>query len=162
MNSFKSSNFSVVVTPLEDDVKLNLDYFQMLFNYLKLLGFDTKLMQEKHLIKFDSETFKVPNPKAFQQVSYFLFTKLDSRKAAETFKNIWPIVDKKQEALFRKQVVVWFEQLKTVSIKYFYSFTYMNSQYSFFVVFRIRLKFSNISTSTLPFSCHHSVKNLFD
>lgn len=115
MNSFKCApNYSGILTPSEEEVKINIDYFHLLFNYLKLLGFDTKCMQNRYHIKFDSETFKVPNQKAFQFLSHFLFTKLDSRKSAETFRDTWPITDKKQEASFRNKVKNWFEQLKKV------------------------------------------------
>ncbi len=115
MSSFKCApNFSGIVTPSEEEVKIKIDYFHLLFNYLKLLGLDTKSMQDKYHVKFDSETFKVPNQKAFQHLCHFLFTKLDSRKAAETFRDIWPIFDKKQETTFRRKVQLWFEQLKKV------------------------------------------------
>ena len=108
-------------TPLDEQMHIPLDYFQSLFNYLRLLRFDTKTMSTKHHIKFDKDLFKVPNQKAFQFVVHFLFTKLDAKRTAEVFRDVWPIVDKKQEAEFRKKVKMWLTEIQEV---YIYQFIY--------------------------------------
>lgn len=95
-----------------------LDYHQLLFNYLRLLGFDSTTMTVKHRMKFDRDTFKFPNPKAFYHVVHFLFYQLDKPQAVETFRDVWPIIDKKQEAQFRKRVQQWLTQIQEV---YFHS-----------------------------------------
>lgn len=101
-------------TPIDEHVNLHLDFHQLLFNYLRLLQFDTKAMSVKYHIKFDKDLFKVPNQKAFQLVVHFLFTKLDGPKSAVLFRDVWPIVDKKQEAEFRKKVKSWFTEIHEV------------------------------------------------
>lgn len=111
------ASLSEAFTPLEEQANLHLDFHQLLFNYLRLLRFDTKTMSTKHHIKFDKDLFKVPNQKAFQLVVHFLFTKLDGPRSAEVFRDVWPIVDKKQEAEFRKKVKVWFTEIHEVSFK---------------------------------------------
>ena len=112
-----SSPYPDLTFPIDPDkdVVPSLDYHQLLFNYLRLLGFDSTGMSQKHRMKFDKDMFKFPNPKAFQHVTYFLFRKLDPNKATETFRDVWPIVDKKQEAQYRKRVQQWFAYIQEVS-----------------------------------------------
>ena len=97
-----------------DDSFVQLDYHQLLFNFLRLLKFDSNLMSAKHRMKFDKDVFKLPNPKAFHHICYFLFSKLDTPKANEVFRDVWPILDKKQEAQFRKRVQQWLIQIQEV------------------------------------------------
>ncbi|XP_057372646.1 uncharacterized protein LOC130693508 [Daphnia carinata] len=99
-------------TPVENEVAIELDYFNTLFVYLRLLKFDNKSMSEKHKIKFDKDLFRVPNQKAFQLVIHFLFNKLDGSRSKEVFRDVWPITDKKQEAEFRKQVRLWLAEVQ--------------------------------------------------
>lgn len=97
-----------------DDINRMLDYHTLLYNYLRILGFDTVSMSAKLRMTFDKETFRFANPKAFQHVCHFLFCKLDKVKAGEMFRDVWPIVDKRQEAQFRKRVQQWFSIIQEV------------------------------------------------
>ncbi|XP_032780362.2 uncharacterized protein LOC116918728 [Daphnia magna] len=99
-------------TPVENEVTIELDYYNTLFVYLRLLKFDNKSMSEKHKIKFDKDLFRVPNQKAFQLVVHFLFYKLDGSRSKEVFRDVWPITDKKQEAEFRKKVRLWLAEVQ--------------------------------------------------
>ncbi|KAI9561260.1 hypothetical protein GHT06_012216 [Daphnia sinensis] len=99
-------------TPVENEVTIELDYYNTLFVYLRLLKFDNKSMSEKHKIKFDKDLFRVPNQKAFQLVIHFLFNKLDGSRSKEVFRDVWPITDKKQEAEFRKKVRLWLAEVQ--------------------------------------------------
>lgn len=108
------ASISLALTPSEDHGPVLLDFHQLLFNYLRLLRFDTKSMSTKHHIKFDKDLFKVPNQKAFHYVVHFLFTRLDPSKTSETFRDVWPIVDRKQEAEFRKKVKNWLVEVQEV------------------------------------------------
>ena len=49
--------------------------------------------------------FEHSNPTAFHQVFYFLFKQLSHEKTKSEFRDCWPILDKKQEAEFRRKVV---------------------------------------------------------
>lgn len=108
------TSLSEAFTPLEEQVNIQLDFHQMLFNYLRLLRFDSKSMSLKHHIKFDKDLFKVPNQQAFHHVVHFLFSKLDGPRAVQVFRSVWPIVDRKQEAEFRKKVKIWFSEIQEV------------------------------------------------
>ena len=48
--------------------------------------------------------FDHSNPSAFQQVFHFLFNALHGDKVSQEFRDCWPILDKKQEADFRRRV----------------------------------------------------------
>lgn len=108
-------SISLALTPSEDHGPVLLDFHQLLFNYLRLLRFDTKGMSIKHHIKFDKDLFKVPNQKGFHHIVHFLFKKLDPAKTTEVFRDVWPIVDRKQEAEFRKKVKNWLVEIHEVS-----------------------------------------------
>jgi hypothetical protein len=54
------------------------------------------------------------------QIVYFLFHKLDAGLAFNTFRDVYPVLDKKQEAEFRKKVFVWYKELQ-VKTKYGHS-----------------------------------------
>ena len=49
--------------------------------------------------------FDHSNPGGFHQVFYFLFNHLNPDKTKAEFRDCWPILDKKQEAEFRRKVV---------------------------------------------------------
>jgi len=101
-------------TPVENEVNIDLDFYHTLFIYMRLLKFDNKTMSEKHKIKFDKDLFKVPNQKAFHLVVHFLFNKLDGPRSQDIFRDVWPIIEKKQEAEFRKKVRLWLVEVQEV------------------------------------------------
>ena len=68
------------------------------FSNLKLLGYD----DPKHGL--GPTMFDHSNPPAFQQVFHFLFVTLSKEKASTEFRDCWPILEKKQEADFRRRV----------------------------------------------------------
>jgi len=49
--------------------------------------------------------FDHSNPTAFHHVFYFLFKELNQERTKAEFRDCWPILDKKQEAEFRRKVV---------------------------------------------------------
>lgn len=107
------SNFEAS-TPVDNEVNIDLDFYHTLFIYMRLLKFDNKTMSEKHKMKFDKDLFKVPNQRAFQLVVHFLFTKLDGPRSQEIFRDVWPIIERKQEAEFRKKVRSWLVEVQEV------------------------------------------------
>jgi HAUS augmin-like complex subunit 6 len=107
------SNFQAS-TPVDNEVNIDLDFYHTLFIYMRLLKFDNKTMSEKHKMKFDKDLFKVPNQRAFQLVVHFLFTKLDEPRSREIFRDVWPIIERKQEAEFRKKVRSWLVEVQEV------------------------------------------------
>ena len=113
-----------MISSIQNDDIIALDYHQLLFNFLRLLRFDSSSMSAKHRMKFDKDMFKLPNPKAFQLICHFLFHKLDHQKANEIFRDVWPIVDKKQEAQFRKKVQQWFYQIQEVMLSNSFNLKY--------------------------------------
>ncbi|KAI8848485.1 HAUS augmin-like complex subunit 6 N-terminus-domain-containing protein [Chytridium lagenaria] len=52
------------------------------------------------------------NPKVFEAVTYFLFTKLDKERARDVFRTCWPIFDRSQAREFRNTVVKALEMMK--------------------------------------------------
>ena len=68
------------------------------FSNLKLLGYE----DPKHGLT--PTMFDHSNPPAFQQVFHFLFLTLSKEKSSSEFRDCWPILDKKQEADFRRRV----------------------------------------------------------
>ncbi|XP_070543417.1 HAUS augmin-like complex subunit 6 [Ptychodera flava] len=80
---------------------------EVFFTNLMLLGFEPAREEAKYRVQFTSDMFKVPNKKAFEVVMHFLFKKLDPVMAKEQFRDCWPVTDKKQEQLFRKNVNNW-------------------------------------------------------
>ena len=68
---------------------------------LHLLGF----REVSKVVSLTSSTFDHSNPVAFQQVFHFLLSQLVPDKAKAEFRDCWPILDKKQEAEFRRKVV---------------------------------------------------------
>ena len=55
--------------------------------------------------------FTMPNHRAFQFVSHFLFQCLDKSAADDAFRHCWPVGDKRAEAEFRKIVTNWLADL---------------------------------------------------
>jgi len=71
------------------------------FCNLQLLGFQASGSP----VNLTRSTFEHSNPTAFHQVFYFLFKQLNHEKTKAEFRDCWPILDKKQEAEFRRKVV---------------------------------------------------------
>ncbi|ESN95276.1 hypothetical protein HELRODRAFT_179619 [Helobdella robusta] len=84
------------------------------FTNLLLLEFDPLAMGLKHRIAFNKDMFMLPNKKALDEVLYFLFNKLDPVRCYSDFRDCWPILDKKQEQHFRRQVTNWLNQITKV------------------------------------------------
>eukprot|EP00092_Neocalanus_flemingeri_P037087 GFUD01040373.1.p1 GENE.GFUD01040373.1~~GFUD01040373.1.p1 ORF type:complete len:695 (+),score=223.60 GFUD01040373.1:65-2149(+) len=66
------------------------------YSNLQLLGYGDQV---------SPAMFDYPNPAAFQQVFFYLFNLLNKEKVRTEFRDCWPILDKKQEAEFRRKVV---------------------------------------------------------
>ncbi|XP_076348233.1 HAUS augmin-like complex subunit 6 [Tachypleus tridentatus] len=84
---------------------------QVFFTNLLLLGFDPVGMEKKHKICFKRDMFQLPNIRAFQVVSHFLFTKLDPQTSKDVFRTCWPTLDKKDEQEFRKACYNWLTKI---------------------------------------------------
>jgi len=76
------------------------------FSNLQLLGFSANGSP----LQFSPSMFEYPNPGAFQQVFYFLFGLLSQSRARVEFRDCWPILDRKQEAEFRRKVVAMLKE----------------------------------------------------
>ncbi|XP_019625398.1 PREDICTED: uncharacterized protein LOC109470768 [Branchiostoma belcheri] len=88
-----------------------IDMREMFFTNLLLLGFDPNSMEAKHKIPFSRDMFALPNKKAFEVVTHYLFNRLDPVMAREAFRDCWPIYDKKGEQQFRRTVNNWMTQI---------------------------------------------------
>jgi len=76
------------------------------FSNLQLLGFSALSSPQ-----FSSSMFDYPNPVAFQHVFYFLFGLLSGEdRTRMEFRDCWPILDRKQEAEFRRKVVTMLKE----------------------------------------------------
>lgn len=74
--------------------------------FLPLLGFeDDSLLSSPDL-------FVLPNQDAFQKIVHFLLKQLDIAKSAELFRDCWPILDRKQEAEFRRNAFTLYKDLQ--------------------------------------------------
>ncbi|XP_057303017.1 uncharacterized protein LOC130638846 [Hydractinia symbiolongicarpus] len=89
-----------------------LDLREVTFTNLLLLGFNPEANEAQYRIPFTRDMFSVPNRKAMEVVLHFLFTKLNNDSAKETFRNCWPIMDKKKEQEFRKLTMEWLTKIK--------------------------------------------------
>jgi hypothetical protein len=58
----------------------------------------------------------------FFQIVHFLFVKLDGQRSETSFRDCWPIFDKKIEADFRRVCFNWYKELQ-VSHKNILNFT---------------------------------------
>ncbi|CAH1254811.1 HAUS6 [Branchiostoma lanceolatum] len=88
-----------------------IDMREMFFTNLLLLGYDPTAMEAKHKIPFSRDMFALPNKKAFEVVTHYLFNRLDPIMAREAFRDCWPIYDKKGEQQFRRTVNNWMTQI---------------------------------------------------
>jgi len=72
---------------------------------LRLLGLQSRI------VSLSPTMFDHSNPTAFQQVFHALFIILSREKAMTEFRDCWPILDKRQEADFRRRVVQMLKDL---------------------------------------------------
>jgi len=75
---------------------------------LHLLGF----REVAKVVTLNKSTFDHSNPVAFQQVFHFLLSQLVPDRAKAEFRDCWPILDKKQEAEFRRKVVLLVKEVQ--------------------------------------------------
>ncbi|XP_072542947.1 HAUS augmin-like complex subunit 6 [Salminus brasiliensis] len=64
----------------------------------------------KHL-NLGMNMFDKPNKEAFYIVIHFLFKKLNPTRTQEVFRNCWPILNRKQDAEFRKVAFGWLQDI---------------------------------------------------
>jgi len=79
-----------------------------------LLGFP----DEEYINK---ELFVQPNRDAFHQVVHFLFTLVDDKRCAKDFRDCFPTIDKKTEALFRRNAFNWYNELAEIDTNGLYT-----------------------------------------
>ncbi|XP_014675184.1 PREDICTED: HAUS augmin-like complex subunit 6 isoform X2 [Priapulus caudatus] len=89
------------------------DMYEILTSNLLLLGFHPSDVEEKHNIRFNRELFEVPNRKAFNVIIHLILSRLDAGKANETFRDCWPVYDKKQEQVFTRACQLWINDIRT-------------------------------------------------
>merc|ERR1712203_1010923 len=68
------------------------------FSNLRLLGLHSGKLE------ITATMFDHPNPSAFQTVFYKLLELLNKDRASQELRDCWPVLDKKQEAEFRRKV----------------------------------------------------------
>ncbi|CAH1796354.1 unnamed protein product [Owenia fusiformis] len=83
------------------------DVRQVFFTNLLLLGFDPDAAEAKYKLLFNRDMFALPNKTGFEVVLHFLFNRLNPTLSRETFRDCWPVRDKKQEQLFRRGCNNW-------------------------------------------------------
>eukprot|EP00698_Gefionella_okellyi_P021741 TRINITY_DN7116_c0_g1_i1.p1 TRINITY_DN7116_c0_g1~~TRINITY_DN7116_c0_g1_i1.p1 ORF type:complete len:326 (-),score=47.76 TRINITY_DN7116_c0_g1_i1:613-1590(-) len=77
---------------------------QLFYSNLQLLGFNSVEHAEKFKVQFTPTMFRTSNVRGMEVVLHFLLEKLDSKNAAEQFRDIWPVYDKLQAQEFKKKV----------------------------------------------------------
>ncbi|KAG2391773.1 hypothetical protein C9374_013258 [Naegleria lovaniensis] len=84
----------------------------VLFSNLLLLGFDPNAYEEKYNLAFHKDMFKNTNIKGMEIIMYFLFSKLDMKRAEKDFQQLFPVSDKKQRTAFRSVALQWLKEMK--------------------------------------------------
>jgi hypothetical protein len=80
---------------------------------LLLLGFDCAAMESQHGVVFEQEMFRRSGSvKGVNVVVQFLLHKLDPAHTKETFKAVWPIIDRAQEKDFRRLMFARLSELE--------------------------------------------------
>lgn len=82
---------------------------------LSLLGFgaeDSSSDSAATKILADDGLFAHSDHNAFQQIIHFLFSVLDPAECHARFRPCWPVVERKQEADFRRTVSAWYKELQ--------------------------------------------------
>jgi len=88
--------------------EINNNSERIFVSNLRLLGFES---EDKDVV-LSCEIFDHPNTKAFHQVMFFLFKKLDGERCRQEFRDCWPVLDKKQESEFRKKCSNWLKEIQ--------------------------------------------------
>ncbi|KAL9645565.1 hypothetical protein ABK040_000628 [Willaertia magna] len=94
------------------DVSLNIGVDSIFFSNLLLLGFDPAYYEQRYNMPFHKELFKNSNIRGMEIIMYFLFHKLDSKRAERDFQGTVPVIDKKQRTNFRVVALQWLKELK--------------------------------------------------
>ena len=76
---------------------------------LQLLGFRELVPK---VVSLTRNTFDHSNPVAFQQVFHFLLSQIVPARVKAECRDCWPILDKKQEAEFRRKVVMLVKEVQ--------------------------------------------------
>eukprot|EP00047_Mylnosiga_fluctuans_P011588 m.22083 g.22083 ORF g.22083 m.22083 type:complete len:1365 (+) comp3704_c0_seq1:43-4137(+) len=82
------------------------------FTNLLLLGFKPDAMEAKHKVAFSRDMFVSQNKKGMEIIFYFLFSTLSPQQAKDEFRFCWPIVEPKQESVFKKVLSTWLSKLE--------------------------------------------------
>lgn len=82
------------------------------YTNLLLLGYRDDTPPGGTPISVTANMFDHSNPVAFQQVFHFLLRTLDPNSAKTEFRDCWPILDRKQEAEFRRKLVSLLKDLQ--------------------------------------------------
>ncbi|CAC5426353.1 HAUS6 [Mytilus coruscus] len=88
-----------------------LDMKQIFFTNLQVLGFDAAAEGQDNKIPFNKNMFDLPNKRGSEVVLHFLFEKLNPVMCREEFRHCWPIIDKQQEAQFRRTCNNWLNNI---------------------------------------------------
>jgi len=92
----------------------NANFHHTLYNGLKMLGFEKFYKSNKQYadLEFNESTFLKGNQKAFEVVTYFLFSQLKNSDHIRSFRGCYPCLDKTYESNFRKSVINSFKELE--------------------------------------------------
>ncbi|XP_076103662.1 uncharacterized protein LOC143072553 isoform X2 [Mytilus galloprovincialis] len=88
-----------------------LDMKQIFFTNLQVLGFDAAAEGQDNKIPFNKNMFDLPNKRGSEVVLHFLFEKLNPVMCREEFRHCWPIIDKQQEAQYRRTCNNWLNNI---------------------------------------------------
>ena len=84
----------------------NLQLLGMFYNFSSFEdSFYPGFAHHNPAFPFCQSMFDHANPVAFQQVFHYLFSLLSVEKTMSEFRDCWPILDRKQEAEFRRKVI---------------------------------------------------------
>jgi hypothetical protein len=78
---------------------------------IQILGFDIQSNEKEHRIQLNTNTFTIPNSKAFEVILHFLLCQLDPERAQKTFMQCWPQLVKEQQREFKDVTYAWLVEI---------------------------------------------------
>ncbi|MPC48775.1 HAUS augmin-like complex subunit 6 [Portunus trituberculatus] len=84
----------------------------LLYVSLLILGLDPVALEHKLKTPVNQKCFSRINRKLGDAILHFLYVCLDREKAGKTFRDCWPVLDKKRESQFYKAAFEWYKTLQ--------------------------------------------------
>ncbi|KAL2078973.1 hypothetical protein ACEWY4_024717 [Coilia grayii] len=82
-----------------------------LWGFLLSLGFKADAFTYKRHVVLGETMFDKPNKDAFYIVTHFLLEKLNASRTRDQFRHCYPVLDRKQDAEFRKLTLAWLQEI---------------------------------------------------